>query len=63
MLAAAAAGAMNLVWMAILAAVMTAEKMIGPRATAPLGLVLMVLGTMIGLSAVGVGPLLAYWRG
>jgi predicted metal-binding membrane protein len=62
MLAAAAAGAMNLVWMAILAAVMTAEKMIGPRATAPLGLVLIVLGTMIGLGAVGAGPLLAYWR-
>ena len=63
MLAAAAAGAMNLVWMAVLAAVMTAEKMIGPRATAPLGLVLIAIGTMIALDAVGFGPLLAYWRG
>lgn len=63
MLAAAAAGAMNLLWMALLAAVMTAEKMIGPRATTPLGLVLIAIGTMIALGAVGAGPLLAYWRG
>ena len=62
MLAAAAAGAMNLVWMAVLAAIMTAEKMIGPRATAPLGLALIATGASIAVNAVGVGPLLAYWR-
>lgn len=62
MLAAAAAGAMNLVWMAVLAAVMTAEKMIGPRATAPLGLVLVAAGLFIAINAVGAGALLAYWR-
>lgn len=62
MLAAAAAGAMNLVWMAVLAAVMTAEKMIGPRVTAPLGLVLVGLGAAIAVNAVGAGALLAYWR-
>ena len=63
MLAAAAAGAMNLIWMAVLAAVMTAEKMIGPRATAPLGLVLLALGSMIAVNAVGAGALRAYWFG
>jgi predicted metal-binding membrane protein len=63
MLAAAAAGAMSLIWMAVLAAVMTAEKMIGPRATAPLGLVLIGLGSMIAINAVGAGALWAYWRG
>ena len=63
MLAAAAVGAMNLLWMAALAAVMTAEKMIGPRATAPLGLVLLSLGTIIAINAVGAGRLLAYWLG
>jgi predicted metal-binding membrane protein len=61
MLAAAAAGAMNLVWMAVLAAIMTAEKMIGPRATAPLGLVLIALGAVIALNAVGTNAIWAYW--
>ena len=61
MLAAAAAGAMNLVWMAILAAVMTAEKMIGPRATAPLGLVLIGIGLIIALNTVGLQTIWAYW--
>lgn len=63
MLAAAAAGAMNLVWMAVLAAVMTAEKMIGPRATAPLGLLLVAIGLVLAVSAVGPAALLSYWRG
>ena len=62
MLAAAAAGAMSLVWMAVLAAVMTAEKMIGQRATTALGLVLTALGTMIAVGAVGTDTLMAYWR-
>lgn len=61
MLAAAGAGAMNLVWMAILAAVMTAEKMIGPRATAPLGLVLIGIGLIIALNTVGLQTIWAYW--
>lgn len=63
MLAAAAAGAMNLVWMAILAAVMTAEKMIGPRATAPLGLLLIAIGVGLAISAVGPAALRTYWLG
>ena len=61
--ASAFAGAMNLVWMAILAAVMTAEKMIGPRATAPLGLLLIAIGVGLAISAVGPAALRTYWLG
>ncbi len=63
MLAAAFAGAMNLVWMAVLAAIMTAEKLIGPRATAPLGVLLIAVGLTLAVMAVGPAALLSYWRG
>lgn len=63
MLAAAFAGAMNLVWMAVLAAVMTAEKLMGPRATAPLGLILLGLGLTLAIAAVGPSAILSYWLG
>lgn len=63
MLAAAFAGAMNLVWMAVLAAVMTAEKLIGPRATGPLGIALIGFGLTLAIAAVGPSAILSYWRG
>lgn len=63
MVASAFAGAMNLVWMALLAAIMTAEKLIGPRATVPLGVGLIAIGLALAVSAVGPAALLSYWRG
>ncbi len=61
MTAMAAAGMMNVFWMAAMAAVMTAEKMIGrPWFSRALGVALVAAGLLLSLSQIGLGTVARY---
>ncbi len=57
-------GAMNIVWMAVLAAIMAAEKMsASERLPRLIGLSLIAAGAALSVSAIGLQPLLESFRG